>query len=59
LLKEADVIPGFDTVLNLAEKHFNPNAILISMGYKDQSEKLEQVGKYSREGKKICGLFYG
>ena len=59
LLKEADVIPGFDTVLNLAEKHFNPNAILISMGYKDQSEKLEQVGKYSREGKKCVVCFMG
>ena len=59
LLKEADVIPGFDTVLNLAEKHFNPNAILISMGYKDQSEKLEQVGKYSREGKKYVVCFMG
>ena len=59
LLKEADGIPGFDTVLNLAEKHFNPNAILISMGYKDQSEKLEQVGKYSREGKKYVVCFMG
>ena len=25
LLKEADVISGFDTVLNLAEKHFSPH----------------------------------
>ena len=59
LLKEADVISGFDTVLNLAEKHFNPNAILISMGYKNQSEKIEQVGKYSREGKKCVVCFMG
>ncbi len=59
LLQEADVISGFDTVLNLAEKHFNPNAIRISMGYKDQSEKLAQVGKLSREGKTCVVCFMG
>ena len=40
LLKEADVISGFDTVLNLAEKHFNPNAILISMDIKTKVKNL-------------------
>jgi cobalt-precorrin-7 (C5)-methyltransferase len=59
LLREADVISGFDTVLNLAEKHFNPKAVRVSMGYKDQSEKLEEVGKYSREGKKCVVCFMG
>lgn len=59
LLQEADVISGFETVLNLAEKHFNPNATRVSMGYKDQSEKLEQVGEYSREGKKCVVCFMG
>ncbi|MBT5549266.1 MAG: precorrin-6y C5,15-methyltransferase (decarboxylating) subunit CbiE [Nitrospina sp.] len=59
LLQKADVISGFDTVLNLAEKHFNPNATRVSMGYKDQSEKLEQVGKLSREGKTCVVCFMG
>jgi cobalt-precorrin-7 (C5)-methyltransferase len=59
LLQKADVISGFETVLNLAEKHFNPNAIRVSMGYKDQSEKLEQVGKYSREEKLCVVCFMG
>jgi precorrin-6Y C5,15-methyltransferase (decarboxylating)/cobalt-precorrin-7 (C5)-methyltransferase len=57
LLREADVIAGFETVLNLAEKHFNPNATRISMGYKDQSEKLGQVGEHSRAGK-ICVICF-
>jgi cobalt-precorrin-7 (C5)-methyltransferase len=59
LLQEADVISGFETVLNLAETHFNPNATRVSMGYKDQSEKLEEVGRYSREGKKCVVCFMG
>jgi cobalt-precorrin-7 (C5)-methyltransferase len=59
LLQQADVISGFETVLKLAEKHFNPDASRVSMGYKDQSEKLEQVGKHSREGKVCVVCFMG
>ena len=59
LLKEADVISGFETVLRLADTHFNPNAIQVSMGYKNQSEKLGEVGLYSREGKKCVVCFMG
>ena len=59
LLQKADVISGFETVLNLAEKHFNPDAIRISMGYKDQSEKLEKVGEHSRNGKTCVVCFMG
>ena len=59
LLNKADVISGFDTVLKLAEKHFNPNATLIKMGYKDQTEKLEQVGELSRDGKVCIVCFMG
>ncbi len=59
LLQDADVISGFETVLNLAEKHFNPNAVRISMGYKDQSQKLEQVGELSRAGKTCVVCFMG
>lgn len=59
LLKKADVISGFNTVLKLAEKHFNPKATLISMNYKDQNEKLEQVGKRSRDGKVCVVCFMG
>ena len=59
LLNKADVISGFDTVLKLAEKHFNPKAEIVSMGYKDQSEKLEQVGELSRDGKTFVVCFMG
>ncbi len=59
LLNKADVISGFDTVLKLAEKHFNPNATLITMGYKNQGEKLEQVGELSRDGKTCIVCFMG
>ncbi len=59
LLKEADVISGFDTVLNLVKKHFNPNAEIISMGYKNQSEQLEKVGEHSRGGKTCIVCFMG
>jgi precorrin-6y C5,15-methyltransferase (decarboxylating) CbiE subunit len=59
LLQDADVISGFETVLKLAEKHFNPNAVRITMGYKDQSEKLEQVGELSRADKTCVVCFMG
>jgi cobalt-precorrin-7 (C5)-methyltransferase len=59
LLQKADVIAGFETVLNLTEKHFNPDAIRVSMGYKDQSEKLEEVGEHSRNGKTCVVCFMG
>ena len=36
LLNAADVIAGFETVLNIARPHFNPFTELISMAYKNQ-----------------------
>lgn len=59
LLNKADVIAGFETVLNIARKHFNPDATVISMGYKDQPEKMEQVGELSRQGKTCMVCFMG
>ena len=35
LLNTADVIAGFETLLNIARPHFNPSAEVISMEYKD------------------------
>ena len=59
LLMSADVIAGFDTVLNIARTHFNSKAEVISMGYKDQLQKMEEVGKLSREGKVCVVCFMG
>lgn len=59
LLNKADVISGFSTVLDLPKKHFNPDAKIISMGYKDQPEKLEQVGQLSKDGKTCVVCFMG
>lgn len=59
LLNKADVIAGFDTVLNIARKHFNPQAEIIAMGYKDQPEKMERVGELSRQGRTCVVCFMG
>ncbi len=59
LLQNADVIAGFETVLEIARPHFNPKAQVFSMSYKDQPEKLEAVGDLSRSGKKCVVCFMG
>ncbi|OGW29098.1 MAG: precorrin-6y C5,15-methyltransferase (decarboxylating) subunit CbiE [Nitrospinae bacterium RIFCSPLOWO2_12_FULL_47_7] len=59
LLRKASVIAGFETVLNVARKHFNPEAAIISMGYKDQPEKMELVGELSRQGNTCVVCFMG
>lgn len=59
LLNKANVIAGFETVLNVARKHFNPDATVISMGYKDQPEKMEKVGVLSRQGNTCVVCFMG
>ena len=59
LLGKANVIAGFETVLNIARKHFNPSAEIISMGYKDQPEKMEKVGDLSRQGNTCVVCFMG
>lgn len=59
LLNTADVIAGFETVLNIARPHFNPFAEVISMGYKDQPQQMEVVGERSRDDKMCVVCFMG
>lgn len=59
VLKKADIIAGFETVLNYAKPNFPATAELVSLTYKNQQEKLEEVGVLSREGKVCVFCFMG
>ncbi|KMP12334.1 hypothetical protein UZ36_01070 [Candidatus Nitromaritima sp. SCGC AAA799-C22] len=59
LLQRADVITGFNTVLNIPKCYFSSKAQVFPLTYKNQKEKLEQVGKLSRKGKTCVACFMG
>ncbi len=59
ILTNADVISGFETVLNYAKPHFPTSAKLVSLNYKNQKEKLKEVGIMSRAGKVCVFCFMG
>ena len=59
ILQRADVISGFETVLNYAKSNLPGTAELISLNYKNQKEKLEEIGTISRSGKICVFCFMG
>ncbi|MEK9630136.1 MAG: precorrin-6y C5,15-methyltransferase (decarboxylating) subunit CbiE [Nitrospinota bacterium] len=59
ILKKADVISGFETVLNYARSNLPATAELISLNYRNQKEKLKEVGNLSRKGKTCFFCFMG
>ena len=59
ILKKADVISGFETVLNYAKPNLSASAKLVSLNYKNQKEKLKEVGIMSRAGKVCVFCFMG
>lgn len=59
ILEKADIIAGFQTVLNYAKPNFPATAKLIPLDYKNQKARLEEVGALSREGKICVFCFMG
>ena len=43
LISEADVVAGFDTVVNFVRSIISADAQVVTMGYKDQTERLKEV----------------
>lgn len=59
LVSEADVVAGFDAVVEVVRPLIRPDAEVIMMGYKDQTEQLEKVAEHHREGKNCVVVFMG
>ncbi len=59
LFGEADVVAGFDAVVDVVRPIIQPAAQVITMGYRDQTEKLSEVANAHREGKRCVVALMG
>jgi cobalt-precorrin-7 (C5)-methyltransferase len=59
LIEEADVIAGFTAVADLVRTLVKPSARVITMGYKDQVERLKEVADLHRAGSSCVVVFMG
>ncbi|MGH7193213.1 MAG: cobalt-precorrin-7 (C(5))-methyltransferase [Candidatus Saccharimonadales bacterium] len=59
LLTEADVVAGFDSVLNVVAPVVGGNTQLVPMSYRDQTEKLQEVAAQHHGGKSCVVAFMG
>jgi len=59
LLSSADVVAGFDAVVKVVETMVPAKAKVITMGYRDQVEKLKEVASLHEAGKSCVVVFMG
>ena len=59
LLSEAEVVAGFDTVLDLVTPLIRTDAVRIGMNYRDQTARLEEVAALHHAGKRCVVAFMG
>ena len=59
LIREADVVAGFDAVVNMVRPLIPANAEVVTMNYRDQTEKLAQVALAHHAGKRCVVVFMG
>ena len=59
LIETADVIAGFDAVVEFVRPLIRPASQVITMGYKDQVAKLDEVAKAHRAGLNCVVLLMG
>ena len=58
-IQEADVVAGFTYVVDLVRPLIRGDATIITMGYRDQTEKLEQTAALHHAGKTCAVVFMG
>jgi precorrin-6y C5,15-methyltransferase (decarboxylating) CbiE subunit len=58
-ISEADVVAGFDAVVDIVRPLIREDAIVVAMGYADQTKKLEQVAKLHHQGLHCVVCFMG
>ncbi len=59
LIRNAEVLAGFSSVVEFAQPLFSEKTPVITMGYKDQVAKLEEVARLHQLGKRCVVLFMG
>lgn len=59
LLSEADVVSGFDSVLNFVAPAIRSDAQVITLSYANQTERLAEVAKLHHEGRECVLAFMG
>jgi cobalt-precorrin-7 (C5)-methyltransferase len=59
LIRDADVVAGFDAVVNVVRGLIPSTAEIVTMGYRDQTEKLAQVAQAHHAGKHCVVVFMG
>ena len=59
LIRASDVVAGFEAVLNVVRSLIPATSEVITMAYRDQVEKLEQVAAAHHAGKRCVVVFMG
>jgi cobalt-precorrin-7 (C5)-methyltransferase len=59
LIREADVVAGFEAVLDVVRSLIPAQAQTITMGYRDQVAKLDEVAVEHHAGKRCVVVFMG
>jgi precorrin-6y C5,15-methyltransferase (decarboxylating) CbiE subunit len=59
LLRTADLVAGFEAVINLVRPVISKEAQIVTMSYKDQTEKLAKVAAAHHAGKRCVVGFMG
>lgn len=59
LIRTADVVAGFDAVINVVRSLIPSAADVVTMGYRNQVEKLAQVALAHHAGKRCVVVFMG
>jgi cobalt-precorrin-7 (C5)-methyltransferase len=59
LIEEADIVAGFEAVVENVKPLLRPKSRIVTMGYKDQVEKLQTIAALHHEGMKCVIVFMG
>lgn len=59
IIESADVVAGFNAVVDVVRPLFKTSTQIITMGYKDQVGKLEEVAAAHHAGKRCAVVFMG
>lgn len=59
LLKEADVVAGFDAVVDFVSPALSTTVDTVKMNYKDQVQSLEKLAERHKKGERVVIVFMG
>lgn len=59
LVQQAEVVAGFDAVVDVVRPLISADADIVTMGYSDQTAKLAEVARLHHAGKRCVVVFMG